>query len=256
MKIFVVADVHGFYDEMKYALDQAGFDPTNENHMLVSLGDIVDRGPKPVETLEYLMGLPRKVLIRGNHEDLAEEMMRTGEYYGHDISNGTWDTFRLFAAHQKGLEISRELAIFDWDDVVMRVRHYSLWRQYLRSTVNYYETANHVFVHGWIPTGADILVNWRHNATEADWERARWAKSPNKAMMLLFDPKGKKLVIGHWHTSDFHKRYAKTEEAKAIENFTPFYHPRFIACDACTAYSGFCNVVVIEDERIEENVTQ
>ena len=24
MKIFVMADVHGFYDEMKYALDQAG----------------------------------------------------------------------------------------------------------------------------------------------------------------------------------------------------------------------------------------
>ena len=37
---------------------------------------------------------------------------------------------------------------------------------------------------------------------------------------------------------------------------TPFYHPKFIACDACTARSGFCNVVVIEDERIEENVTQ
>lgn len=253
MKIFVVADVHGFYDEMKYALDQAGFDPSNENHMLVSLGDIVDRGPKPVETLEYLMSLPRKILIRGNHEDLAEEMMRTGEYYGHDISNGTWDTFRLFAAHQKGFEISRELAVFDWDDVVMRVRHYSLWREYLRSTINYYETANHVFVHGWIPTGPHVIIDWRRCATEKDWEHARWAKSPLMANMKMFDPKGKKLVIGHWHASDFHKKFSKNPEDKVIENFTPFYHPRFIACDACTAYSGFCNVVVIEDERVEEN---
>ena len=251
MKIFVVADVHGFYDEMKCALDQAGFNPEDDNHLLISLGDIVDRGPKPVEVLEYLMGLKNKILIRGNHEDLAEEMMRTGSYGGHDISNGTWDTFRLFAAHQKGFEISRELAVFDWDDVVMRVRHYSLWRKYLESTVNYYETANHVFVHGWIPVGPEVIVDWRRYASDLDWERARWARSPMMARMCMWDPKGKKLVIGHWHASDFHERYNLD-----LDVDTPFYHPKFIACDACTARSGFCNVVVIEDERIDEDATK
>ena len=31
-KYFIVADVHGFYDEMIDALNEAGFDKNNENH--------------------------------------------------------------------------------------------------------------------------------------------------------------------------------------------------------------------------------
>ena len=37
--------------------------------MLVSVGDIVDRGPKIKETLEYLRGLPEFHMVLGNHED-------------------------------------------------------------------------------------------------------------------------------------------------------------------------------------------
>lgn len=32
MKIFVVSDVHGYYDIMKKALDDVGFDPQNPQH--------------------------------------------------------------------------------------------------------------------------------------------------------------------------------------------------------------------------------
>ena len=35
-KLFVVSDIHGFYDEMMNALDEAGFDPSNEEHWLIS----------------------------------------------------------------------------------------------------------------------------------------------------------------------------------------------------------------------------
>lgn len=43
-KLFCISDVHGFYNEMREALDNAGFDPNNEEHWLISLGDIWDRG--------------------------------------------------------------------------------------------------------------------------------------------------------------------------------------------------------------------
>ena len=46
-KFFVISDVHGFYNEMREALDEAGFDPNNENHLLISCGDNWDRGPQP-----------------------------------------------------------------------------------------------------------------------------------------------------------------------------------------------------------------
>ena len=48
-------------------LDQLQFDPQND--VLVSVGDIIDRGPKIRETIEYLFALPRFHMVLGNHED-------------------------------------------------------------------------------------------------------------------------------------------------------------------------------------------
>ena len=80
MKYFVVSDIHSFFDEFKKAIDEAGFDPKNENHTLVICGDLFDRGRQPIELIRYLNHeVPRKILIRVNHEDLFEDMCRRGE---------------------------------------------------------------------------------------------------------------------------------------------------------------------------------
>ena len=91
MKYFIVADVHGFYDEMISALREKGFDRDNPNHCFVSLGDLLDRGRQPYECLSYVLtlDLDRSILIRGNHEDLMDEMIRRGWYERHDVQNGT-----------------------------------------------------------------------------------------------------------------------------------------------------------------------
>ena len=44
MKYFAISDMHSFYSIAKKSLDEAGFDPDNENHTLVVCGDIFDRG--------------------------------------------------------------------------------------------------------------------------------------------------------------------------------------------------------------------
>ena len=54
-KLFVISDVHSYFDEMLSALNEAGFDPNNEQHWLISCGDHWDRGLKPVEVMNYLM---------------------------------------------------------------------------------------------------------------------------------------------------------------------------------------------------------
>ena len=43
MKYFVVSDVHGFYTELKVALDKNGFDINDNNHKLIICGDLMDR---------------------------------------------------------------------------------------------------------------------------------------------------------------------------------------------------------------------
>ena len=90
----MVSDIHSFYDELIAGLDKAGFDITNEKHILIVVGDIFDRGKKPLEVYHFLKSLPkeRRILIRGNHESLLKQLY-IKEYAGdHDYTNGTVDT--------------------------------------------------------------------------------------------------------------------------------------------------------------------
>ena len=48
-KLFIVSDVHSYFNEMIQALSNAGFDRNNPNHIFVSLGDLLDRGKQSVE---------------------------------------------------------------------------------------------------------------------------------------------------------------------------------------------------------------
>lgn len=56
------------------------------------------------------------------------------------------------------------------------------------------------------------------------------------------------IVCGHWHTSYGHSKYErKGTEFGEDADFSPYYGPGIIAIDACTAFSGKVNCLVIED---------
>ena len=86
---YVVSDVHSHYTPLKKALDEKGFDPSNENHWLVVCGDLFDRGSESNEVLKFVMSLERKILVKGNHDILLDELVFRGFPYSHDKSNGT-----------------------------------------------------------------------------------------------------------------------------------------------------------------------
>ena len=44
MKYYVVADVHGFFTELKSVLTEKGFFEDIEPHKLIICGDLLDRG--------------------------------------------------------------------------------------------------------------------------------------------------------------------------------------------------------------------
>lgn len=89
MKYFCVSDIQGYFDQLIDALNKAGFDRENPEHTLVSCGHHFDRGPQPEEVMDYLMSLPRKVLLRGNHEDLLVNCCKRGFAFNSDRLNGT-----------------------------------------------------------------------------------------------------------------------------------------------------------------------
>lgn len=66
MRTLVIGDIHGCYDEMLLLLAKAGI---GERDKVVSVGDLVDRGPKSFEVVQHFMERKSRFFaVRGNHE--------------------------------------------------------------------------------------------------------------------------------------------------------------------------------------------
>lgn len=76
--IFIVGDLHGCYNRLMTQLDKLKFD--SEQDLLVSVGDLIDRGPQSLECLELIME-KWFVCVRGNHEQMAIDAL-TGKSDG------------------------------------------------------------------------------------------------------------------------------------------------------------------------------
>lgn len=230
MKLFVVSDTHSYFDEMIKALDEAGFDKENPNHMLIHCGDTVDRGPKPAEMIDYLMELPNKVLVRGNHESLMLDMMQRGSPHLNDFHNGTYQTVLDLAPNTESFRVACSVAYFKMKPM-------------LDIMVDYFETQHYIFTHGYIPCWGD----WR-NASYDEWEEARWLNGFDESE--YYPVGGKQIVVGHWHCSYANHRAYGTPEWGEGANFEPYIDNDIICIDACTAYSKKVNVLVLEDNLI------
>jgi serine/threonine protein phosphatase 1 len=73
---FVIGDIHGHYKALKKVLGNAGFNSGTD--LLISLGDIVDHGPQPIEAIEELMGFDHFIHILGNHDDWCYQYLKYG----------------------------------------------------------------------------------------------------------------------------------------------------------------------------------
>ncbi len=286
---FALSDVHGFASEMEEALEQAGFDLNDEDHVLIVLGDVFDRGEEALEVYRYLSSVPasRLILIKGNHESLYLDLLKKGHPEDYDFSNGTVGTFCQIANESiEPIENFAELASFLGEDGLspskkevwartkrkVRASEITAW---LKSPQwrDYFELGPYLFVHSFIPLkikkeyeafyGKDYVSevpssclepfpSWRSKASKKDWVQASWGCPYERFASGLFDKelkKGKVLVCGHWHTSDFFYRL------KGIRTFqTGIYYSRhLIALDGGVQYGAGGklvhdqNVLVIKD---------
>ena len=252
MKYYVASDVHGFYSELHQALEKAGFFSDTAPHKLVLLGDLFDRGKEAVEMQDFVLDLMEKnevILIRGNHEDLFEMFIDqdNGGRLRHHVKNGTYGT----ALQLTGFNLEKTAA--NQRAFTEAARQTPLYHRIIPAMQNYHETRNYIFVHGWIPCDGDWLHGYRYDedwrdAPDFKWDEARWYNGMVASEIIRAD---KTIVCGHWHASFGHARYEhKGSEFGDDADFTPYYGPGIIAIDACTAHSGFVNVLVIEDEPL------
>lgn len=236
VKYFVVSDIHGFLKELKDNLRLAGFQKQNKEHILVVCGDVFDRGPDNVGVYNFIMSVPKKrrILIKGNHEALYLALLKKNMPEAYDFSNCTVDTFCQIAGYDKGcldykyhscmvgdFETWGKSAKTYWDQIVDIVKNHKItaWLQ-SDEWLDYYELDNYIFVHSFIPLHSkdglpgyyiydkelEYFPSWRTEATPAEWEDSRWGcpwKNYKDGLFKDEEQKGKTLVCGHWHVSDF-----------------------------------------------------
>ena len=276
MKYFIVSDIHSFATELKHALKSAGFDKGNKNHTLIVVGDVFDRGDKTVELYKFLSSIPKKrcILIRGNHEYLAFDLIKKQYPESHDFSNHTVDTF-CHIAHRDISDLYN--GDVSWKEITDYVRSSKIWK-WLNSKqwVDYYELGPYIFTHSFIPVMAkeeyrkyyyymgaynmsaeccEYNPDWRI-AGNYDFEESTWGDPIAYYKAGLFEEeakKGKILVVGHWHVSDFWWRLAHIKSYEApISDI--YYSEHLIGLD-CGVFrksgGGYYhpqNVLVIDDK--------
>ncbi len=68
-KFIVIGDIHGCFDEFMALLKQCGYRPGD---FFISVGDLMDRGPKSKDVIEWFMVAENAFSVEGNHDNKAK----------------------------------------------------------------------------------------------------------------------------------------------------------------------------------------
>ena len=278
MKYFVCSDVHSFYTLLINSLEEKGFDVDNKNHILILCGDAMDRGPESVEMLDFLESMNnqnRLIFIRGNHEDLFLDCLKELSTYhaiihSHHYSNGTVRTVASLT-RPKDLGIATLLEkgwTLTTEEIKLVEKQCKRFKKLIKSCVPYYELGDYIFVHGWIPIKCNstslyhgyeqstYLEGWRDlGRNSKKWEKSRWLNGMDQWRQGIIEP-NKTIVCGHWHCSWYwdkikHERaeFPSKNDEGWEKSFEMVQDKGIVALDACTAYSGIVNILVIDKEE-------
>lgn len=170
-RLLAISDPHGRYDEFIYLLRCVKF---RADDTLVVLGDMIDRGPKSAQIVDYLMNVRSKADVRvlmGNHEHMFLMYMAgyyPGEHYLNNFVGGeaTMKSYDSFSVDQMEKHL-----------------------EFLSALPKTIEIGKYVFTHG----GLDINKPLgRQTLKDTCWDEGSFYKSPGLP--------GRTVVFGHHQT--------------------------------------------------------
>ncbi len=166
MSHYAIGDIHGCAEALRHLVEWV--DPSAED-TVVALGDYIDRGPDSRGVISYLQDLAdgiNLVALKGNHELILEEAI------GSEVGLDWW----------KGVGGLETLASYGvkLPDLISRSH-----LEFIRDCLPYYETENHLFVHGGVKAKKKIS---KHRLDELCWLRVHTARAHCS---------GKSVICGH-----------------------------------------------------------
>lgn len=269
-KFFVVSDIHGEYDALMRTLQEAGYNPDNEEHFFVAVGDSFDRGPRSRDIYRFFRDLPsqRSKFVKGNHDLMFQEYLEKGmdgEFVLFNIlHNGLGATINSFGCLDME-NLGASISILD-DCYSYIQREYPGLKKFIKDMPLWFETDHFVFVHAGLNPE---LSNWR----ETDEHYALWDIADAHKRVPSCD---KLIVFGHYHTDQVAEQAKREGDNKVYrlnsinsafasisagrtnfsvrnygneDEFSAIYLPnaRKIAIDGCTNLTHKVNVLVFED---------
>ena len=114
-RTFIIGDIHACYRELVGLLDRAAI---TDDDVVVSVGDLVDRGPDPEPVLELFRTRPNAVAICGNHE---RKHIRNVMSYSQQV------TREQLGEHYAGHVQWMATLPYHWERTDVRVVHYGLY---------------------------------------------------------------------------------------------------------------------------------
>ena len=244
MKYFIFADPHGHYTELKEALLAAGYDETNDSHMLIGLGDYFDRGLENGRMATFLLDQYQKGkarLILGNHDSMLLDFLRgldNGIF--NSIYNGFGNTLEDLAKIE-----TWQLIYYNPEFVIFQIKeNYPRLLELLHNMEHKIEIGNFVLTH------AGYSNKLKDSYFTDMWEVNNWARTDLfvKSFATSDDFRfGKTYIFGHWHAFDLRQKFQNGDGTITPE---PFMQTHYIGLDACTAVTKKVNIYIIDEEVV------
>jgi serine/threonine protein phosphatase 1 len=174
-KIFAIGDIHGCYDRLKTLMGKIPIDCSRDT--LVFIGDYIDRGPHPVEVVDYLIKLknrfPDVIFLKGNHEDMLDKFINGADRFTYLLNGGqqTLDSYLIKPVQ------SDQSKFFPIPPDHMK---------FFKSLRLFYETEEFIFVHAGLRPRVPLESQ---NTEDLLWIR-------NKFVSSKYDF-GKRVIFGH-----------------------------------------------------------
>lgn len=162
--INIIGDIAGRYDELQLLLAKMP-----KADLVIAVGDLIDRGPKSKEVVEYFINTPDTIAIRGNHEELMIEACETGDTELWYV-NGGWQTVLSYGA-----------------DITLIPKEHIDW---LKSRPLYFDTDDLIISHAPITNLKNVPLN-KYSRDPTLLDRFLWNRIPP------FTPMEKFHVYGH-----------------------------------------------------------